>query len=222
MDENVALKFSNTESSAEALDPMRETSEETVRRVLGAYHLGRRLRALRLRKKIALADLARHTGLSASMLSQLETGKLLPTLPTLARIAIVFDVGIDHFFEDKGSKRQFTVVRADERMKFPERPERPMPAYFFECLAFAANGKLFEAYLAEFPPHAANEVAPHQHEGAEFVYVMEETLIIHFDHEDHELNAGDSVYFDPAEPHSYRGAGAKAAKALVITAPPRG
>ena len=69
-----------------------ETSEETIRRTLTTYEIGRKLKYLRLRKKIALADLGKHTGLSASMISQLENGKLIPTLPTLARIGMVFDV----------------------------------------------------------------------------------------------------------------------------------
>src|SRR3954470_15629394 len=99
---------------------MRETSTETIRRVLSSYDLGVKLRQLRLRKKIALVDLGKHTGLSASMLSQLENGKLIPTLPTLARVAMVFDVGLDFFFGEKRSKRAFSIVRADDRFRFPE------------------------------------------------------------------------------------------------------
>src|SRR5829696_5820753 len=70
-----------------------ENSEATIRRVLSSYEIGQKIRQLRLRKKIALVDLGKHTGLSASMLSQLENGKLIPTLGTLARIAMVFDIG---------------------------------------------------------------------------------------------------------------------------------
>jgi len=200
---------------------MRETSEETIARVVGAYDLGRKLRDLRLRKKIALADLGRHTGLSASMLSQLETGKLIPTLPTLARIAMVFDVGLEHFFSTRRRKPRFAVVRREERIRFPERPDAPRPSYSFECLAFAAQEKKFEAYLADFPPQDGTHSVLHQHEGAEFVYVVEGTLVIRFDDEDHFLHAGDGVYFDGAAPHGYRGSGRQPARALVVTAPPR-
>ena len=63
-----------------------ESSERTLRRSLAAYEIGKKLRQLRLKKKIALVDLGKHTGLSASMLSQLENGKLVPTLPTLTRL----------------------------------------------------------------------------------------------------------------------------------------
>jgi transcriptional regulator with XRE-family HTH domain len=212
-----AANFSDTDSNLD----MQETSEETIARTLGAYELGRKLRELRLKKKIGLSDLARHTGLSASMLSQLETGKLFPTLPTLARIAMVLDVGLDHFFSSRRTRRRFAVVRAAERMRFPERPDLPFPSYFFESLAFATQGKVFEAYLAEFPPRDGKPAAAHQHDGAEFIHVLEGTLVIRFEDQDHILEAGDSVYFDPAEPHSYGSPGPDAARAIVITSPPR-
>src|SRR3954464_10043478 len=111
-----------------------ENGEEMIRRIISSYDIGTKLRHLRLRKKIALVDLGKHTGLSASMLSQLENGKLVPTLPTLARIAMVFDVSLDHFFGDKKRKRPFTVVKSEERMKFPDRAGAVKPVYFFECL----------------------------------------------------------------------------------------
>lgn len=200
---------------------MAEDSETTIRRVLSSYSLGPKLRHLRLRKKIALVDLGKHTGLSASMLSQLENGKLVPTLPTLARIAMVFDVGLDYFFGEKKRAKSFTVVRAEERMKFPDRAGSVTPSYFFECLAFAAQEKGMQAYLAEFPKRRTDEVEEHFHDGSEFLHLLEGTLTIRFQDEDHALRAGDSVYFDASEPHSYRGSSKVAARALVVTAPPR-
>ncbi|GEM_PF-58697 len=198
-----------------------ENSEETIRRALSSYELGRKLRQLRLRKKVSLVDLGRHTGLSASMLSQLENGKLLPTLPTLARIAMVFDVGLEQFFSDRRHQRLFGVVRAGERMRFPERPDAPSPAYFFECLAFAAQNKGLEAYLAEFPCREPGAVQEHFHEGSEFLYIVSGSLVIRFQNEDHLLAEGDSVYFDSSEPHGYRGAAQQPSRAVVITLPPR-
>jgi transcriptional regulator with XRE-family HTH domain len=198
-----------------------ESSEETLRRVLGSYDLGHKLRQLRLRKKIALVDLGKHTGLSASMLSQLENGKLIPTLPTLARIAMVFDVGLEFFFSDKRSKRVFSIIRADDRMRFPELPDSPVPGYYFEVLAFGAMERALSAYLAEFPNSAPHGARPHFHEGAEFLHVVSGSLSIKYESEEHLLETGDSVYFDASEPHSYHGISDPPAKAIVITTPPR-
>jgi transcriptional regulator with XRE-family HTH domain len=198
-----------------------ENSEATIRRILSSYDLGNKLRQLRLKKKIALVDLGKHTGLSASMISQLENGKLVPTLPTLARIAMVFDVGLDHFFTDKRRKRLFSVVKAGERMKFPERSDSPAPGYYFECLAFSAQDKSLQAYLAEFPVRTPNEAVEHMHEGAEFFHVIEGVVGIRYQDEEYVMETGDSVYFDSSAPHAYRGIGTITAKAIVITTPPR-
>jgi transcriptional regulator with XRE-family HTH domain len=198
-----------------------ERAEETIQRLLSSYDLARKLRQLRLRKKIALVDLGKHTGLSASMLSQLETGKMVPTLPTLARIAMVFDVGLDHFFDDRRRQKMFTVVRGGDRMRFPERPDVPKPAYFFECLSYASQAKGLQAYLAEFPKRATEESREHFHEGSEFIYILEGQLTIRYQDHDHALHEGDSVYFDSSEPHSYRGSGKNGGRGIVITVPPR-
>jgi len=196
-------------------------SLDTIGPVLASYELGRKLRRLRLRKKLALVDLGKHTGLSPSLLSLLENGKKIPTLPTLSRIAMVFDVGLDHFFADKRERKLFSVVRAQERMRFPERPDAPVPSYFFECLTFATQGKGIQAYLAEFPWRSPAEASEHFHEGSEFLFLLEGRLNIRFQGEDHALGAGDSVLLDSSEPHAYAGAGKKGARAIVVTLPPR-
>ncbi|MCX6632823.1 MAG: XRE family transcriptional regulator [Candidatus Solibacter sp.] len=198
-----------------------ESGPETINRVLSAYDIGRKLRQLRMRKKIALVDLGKHTGLSASMLSQLENGKLVPTLATLARISMVFDVGLEHFFGNRRGQKTFAVVRAGERLRFPDRADAPTPSYFFECLAFAAQDKGLQAYVAEFPPRKEGEVHEHFHDGAELVFVLEGSVGIRFEGEEHVLEQGDSVYFDSSEPHAYRGLVPDLSRAVVVTTPPR-
>ncbi|MBC8167070.1 MAG: helix-turn-helix transcriptional regulator [Bryobacteraceae bacterium] len=198
-----------------------ENGEETVRRILSSYEIGQKIRQLRLRKKIGLVDLGKHTGLSASMLSQLENGKLLPTLSTLARIAMVFDVSLDHFFADRRRRRPFLVVRQTERMQFPDRPTSQRPDYYFECLAYSTQEKSLQAYMAEFPKRSGEDVTDHYHEGAEFLHILEGSLIVRYQGEDHILNAGDSVYFDSSEPHAYRGNSRSTTRAVVVTTPPR-
>ena len=198
-----------------------ENAEETIRRLLSTYDIGTKLRQLRMRKKIALIDLGRHTGLSASMLSQLENGKLIPTLPTLTRIAMVFDVGLEFFFTDKKQKRVFSIIRAEERMSFPELADSPVPGYYFEVLNYGATDKGMAAYLADFPRSDTQQLREHSHEGSEFVHILSGDLSIFYQNEEHVLHAGDSVYFDASEPHSYQGHSDVPAKAVVVTTPPR-
>jgi transcriptional regulator with XRE-family HTH domain len=183
---------------------------------LRSYAIGEKVRALRLRKKLGLVELARHTGLSPSMLSKLERGRTYPTLATLLRIALVFGVGLDHFFAPAAPARKVGVVRRGERRRFPERPGRGAAAWTFECLDFTATERRMNAYWAEFQVTA--NTRPHEHAGEEFLYVLRGRLVVAFDDEEHTLDAGDAIYFDATQPHAYRRVGTSPCQALVVTA----
>ena len=189
----------------------------TLDRGLREYAIGPRLRALRLRKKMGLVELARHTGLSAAMLSKLERSILFPTLPTLLRVALVFGVGLDHFFAAGASRRTLGIVRRHDRQRFTERLGGREPAWDFECLDFAATERRLNAYWVRF--HQVARPRPHEHEGAEFIHVVRGRLQLSVGGVDHLLEQGDSIYFDATRPHAYRRIGGRVCEALVVTSP---
>ena len=190
----------------------------TLREGLDAYAIGPKLRDLRLKKKMGLVELGKHTSLSPAMLSKIERGRLFPTLPTLLRIALVFGVGLDYFFVGAREKPVVGVVRRRERLRFPDQQGTREPAFHFESLDFAAVERRFNAFLAEFPATPVDRLRPHQHPGGEFLYVLRGSLIIRIGEEDHLLATDDSVYFDSAVPHSYRREGTRTCAAIVVTA----
>src|SRR5215471_21644631 len=93
----------------------------TIEPSLNQYNLGPKIRELRRRKRMRLVDVQQHTGLSASLISKLESSKLVPTLPTLLRLATVFNVGLEHFFAEEKRSRSTVVIRRDERIRLPEK-----------------------------------------------------------------------------------------------------
>jgi len=191
---------------------------KTIEDNLRPYQIGFKLRALRLNKSMGLVELGKHTGLSPALLSKLERDKLYPTLPTLQRIALVFSVGLDYFFTDERKRRLVSVVRKDERIKLPERPGTTDVAYHFESLDFKSNQRRTNAYLAEFEALEPESLRPHQHRGSEFLHVMKGKLGLKIGIDDYELDAGDSVYFDPSAPHTYRRVGKQPCQAMIVTA----
>lgn len=193
------------------------TLSATLSKGLRAYDVAGRLRSLRLKKKMRLVELAKHTGLSAAMLSKLERGVLYPTLPTLLRIALVFGVGLDHFFSAAASRRAVGVVRRRERTRLTERLGGRDAAWEFECLDFAATERKLNAYWVKF--HAAARPRTHAHDGAEFLHVLKGTLRLEVAGDAHELEEGDSIYFDSSQPHSYTKSGGSSCEALVVTTP---
>ena len=148
---------------------------ETLSEGLDAYSVGNKIRTLRDQKKMGLVELGRHTGLSAALLSKIERGKMYPTLPTLLRVAMVFGVGLDHFFVV--DRRVFSVVRSKDRKNFPENPRAKNVSFHFESLDFPVMERKLNAYLAEFHPSSVDDVKLHRHSGVEFIHVLEGKLV---------------------------------------------
>ncbi len=199
-----------------------QADPETAERFIAEKHIGDRIRRMRLKKSMGLVELGRHTGLSASFLSQLETGRVVPTLRNLARIAMVFSKDLSYFFESEPAAI-FRVHRQKDRVRLPQTGAEP-PTYTFESLGFMVPDRHMDPYFAEFIPQEGDaEPKAHMHAGVEFLYVLSGELeLMHSEHHT-KLTVGDAVYFDSAAPHSYRCVGQTPAGAIIVTmhqAPP--
>ena len=193
-----------------------QADPDAAERFITEKRLGERIRRLRLKKSMGLVELGRHTGLSASFLSQLETGRVVPTLRNLARIAMVFSKDLSYFFESEPAAI-FRVHRKKDRVRMPQTGVEP-PTYTFESLGYMVPDRHMDPYFAEFLPLPVQvEPKSHMHAGFEFLYVLAGELIVRHGDQEATLGAGDAVYFDSGTPHSYRCAGAKPAEALIVT-----
>jgi len=193
-----------------------QADPETAERFIEEKHLGERIRRLRLKKSMGLVELGKHTGLSASFLSQLETGRVVPTLRNLARIAMVFSKDLSYFFESEPNAI-FRIHRQAERVKLPQTGVEP-PTYFFESLGYMVPDRHMDPYYAEFVPNPEN-VTPkaHIHPGFEFLYVLNGELALRHGDQATTLITGDAAYFDAGTPHSYQCVGTKPAGAIIVT-----
>jgi transcriptional regulator with XRE-family HTH domain len=191
-----------------------ETLDETLR----GYEIGEKVHALRMKKKMGLVELAKHTGFSPALLSKIERSRMYPPLATLLRIALVFGVGLEYFFTNE-TKSRVSIVRREERQRFPADPDSRQVSYWFESLDFRATERKMSSFLAEFEARESQDSPEHAHDGAEHVFVLEGKFGIRIGREEHELAAGDAVYFDPSVPHAYRRIGKRKCMAVVTTVP---
>lgn len=189
---------------------------DTIVDALRPYAIGDKLRALRLRRKMGLLELARHTGLSAGLLSKIERGRLVPTIPTLTRIALVFSVGLDHFFSARTAPT-LVIARKSDRQRLPARQGDRSPEYYFESLDYGAVDRRMNAYYAELEAAPPGRARTHAHPGAELIYVIGGTAVVTVGETEHRLDAGDSMYFDPSVPHAYRREGSRPCAVIVVT-----
>jgi len=152
--------------------PKKEIDPVSAEAFIAEKRIGERIKRLRLKKSMGLVELGRHTGLSASFLSQLETGRVVPTLRNLARIAMVFSKDLSYFF-DTEPHSLFRVHKKKERVRLPQTGVDD-PTYYFESLGYMVPDRQLDPYYAEFVPlKKATDVRPHVHPGYEFLYLLE-------------------------------------------------
>ncbi len=193
-----------------------QVDTETTERIIAEKRIGARIKRLRLKKSMGLVDLGKLTGLSASFLSQLETGRVVPTLRNLSRIAMVFSKDLSYFF-DTEPRTLFQVHRRKERVRLPQTGV-DSPAYYFESLGYMVPDRPMDPYFAEFIPRADDaDPSAHLHPGFEFLYLLEGELEIHHGDQHCTLRPRDAIYFDSGTSHSYRTVGKKPAEAIIVT-----
>jgi transcriptional regulator with XRE-family HTH domain len=192
---------------------------DTLTAGLKRYEIGSKIRTLRVNKKLGLVQLGEHTGLSPALLSKIERGNLFPTLPTLLRIAMVFGVGLEHFFIESENRPLVAVTRKKDRLRLPSQPAEEDPPYFFESLDFAVTDRKVDIFYAEFA-RSAKPSDPHQHAGAEFIYALNGSLVVNIGGRDVVLDQSDAVQFDSSAAHSYRADNPQTASSAIVVIMP--
>jgi transcriptional regulator with XRE-family HTH domain len=192
---------------------------DRLRLELAHYLIGPKLKVLRLRRSMGLLQLGERTGLSPSLLSRVENGKHLPTVPTLLRIALVFNVTLDHFFRNEKRPRVIAITRREERQQAVSGDPAGHDGCLLSNLDLGSGERKFHPYLAEFSS-SGKRTRFHAHEGVEFIHVLCGTLGLLIGTEENVLGPGDSIYFDSSLRHAYRGLAGETCTAMMVCAHP--
>lgn len=187
-------------------------------RAVEGLRIGRRVKDLRQKQNFTLQDIAAKTGLAKSLLSEIESGEVVPHVSTLLKLAKVLNVGMATFFEDGAVSEKISVTRRGERVRIKRRPHHHEGEvdYIYESLETRKPGKHMEPLLVEFMSMEIPEMVFTSHEGEEFHYVLEGKLEFRTDDRVEVLEPGDAIYFDSDQNHSFRSLLKKSSKALVV------
>jgi transcriptional regulator with XRE-family HTH domain len=188
--------------------------------------LGARLRDARLRRGIGVRELSRKTDCSASLISQIELGKIAPSVSTLYTLTSFLGVSMDSLFVTDEEQEASPAIQ-------PERPASPTSS---STPAFAENGivqrrntrphiclehRVRWERLNPVPESGAEfleviydvgggSISGDQairHNGREYGLVLEGSLSIQVGFETYVLEAGDSIAFDSTVPHRFWNSG---------------
>jgi transcriptional regulator with XRE-family HTH domain len=181
--------------------------------------IAKRIKTLRKKRKITLEKLADLTGLTKGYLSKIERSKKAPPYSTLNKIAMALGVDPAFFLGEnpqasKDIKISFTKKKHGKVIRsMGSLAEGSLYGYAYEALAFDKPGKNMEPYIIE---PAFEEEAIFQHEGEEFMFVLEGRHELVYGDKKYLMEEGDSVYFDASVPHTGKSLGKNKAKLLGI------
>lgn len=182
------------------------------------FHIGEKIKALRQKRGLTLQEVARETGFSTGLISQIENNNVSPPIATLARIAKVLDVRMAYFFDEGDTEEKYEVVRRDGRKKVERVIGRKgtKHGYSYEALAFRLKNKKMEPFLLTVSAEKLDEESLYSHDGEEFWMVLEGEAELVYDAQKIGLEAGDCVYFDSSLKHRLLRKGDREARVLVV------
>ena len=203
--------------------------------------LGHRLRTARERKNIGLRELARRLGVSASLISQIETGKSEPSINTLFAIVSELELSVNEIvFEPRhGSPTAGTASasasdgssgRPSEELgpaNVVEAPDSPVQRGTNRTSISLESGVSWERLtsqpdhnvdflLLRYPPGSESTPAHSlmRHNGTEYGYILSGRLQVTIGFETYEIGPGDSIAFDCTQPHRFATVGDETVEAV--------
>lgn len=176
--------------------------------------IGSRLKELRTARGVSLRALGSATGLSATLLSQIERGVTEPSLRSMRLLADYFGQSITTLFQDGPDVDGPHITRPGERQGL--RSGRGQTHY--ERLTHG-NGRL-EVLQGRLRPGQATNAEPRGHDAVECVYVLVGELTAEVGEERYVLSTGEAITINSLTPHRYLNGGREVTEFILSVTPP--
>jgi transcriptional regulator with XRE-family HTH domain len=186
--------------------------------------LGPRLREEREKRGVTVRGLAREVGVSASMVSQIETGKVQPSVSTLYAITTALGIAVEDLFTPGVDGAAPPAVRdtgfealRGHRLGPLVRPEQRRVLHLDSGVTWELLGELpqhtVDFLLVTYQPGGTSSSLGGlmRHPGSEYGHLLSGELVLTLGFEEMVLHPGDSICFDSTTPHSYRNEGSEPA-----------
>ncbi len=172
--------------------------------------IGKRIRRARLDKKISLDTMANETGMAKDRIKDIESGKKRPSVGTLLQISRTLHV-------DSGFLLKEMEDQVEKRSKaYSKRTDN----YAYKALTGQAENKHLKAFEIVVEAQKKHDGVGFQHEGEEFVYVLEGNVEYLVGEHVNKLKAGDSLHFNSGVKHDLCNTGKTDAKLIVVVYAP--
>ena len=174
--------------------------------------VGARIRELRKSQRYTLERVAELAGISKSVLSKIENGKVSSPISTYSRICTALNISLSEIFSEENGDDP-SLVRNNERTLLSLTDNQV--GYTYYSLASPKKGRRMSPFLLIYP-HDLLEIPTSHHAGEEFLFVLRGELEFIYGDKRLTLQEGDSLYIDAVRMHGARALGGKDCEALVI------
>ncbi len=177
-------------------------------------NIGEKLQRYRTMRHMTMRELSAESGLTPSMLSQIERGVTNPSINTLRTIAKALDVPLYHFFKED-AQQQDPVVRAGQRKSIG------LPGYevTYDLLTPDTSGSL-EVCLMSIPAGGSSSERTMSHTGEEVALVLKGEVCLHVEEKRYTLGEGDSIRIPPQADHRWTNPGPGETTIVFAVTPP--
>jgi transcriptional regulator with XRE-family HTH domain len=163
--------------------------------------IGREVRGFRNKLGITASDLARAADLSLGMLSKIENGVTSASLTTLQRLSKALGVPVTSLFRRFEERRDAVFVSAGQGLLIERRGTRAGHQYnLLGHVDANTSGVVVEPYLITLSANS-DTFPTFQHEGMEFLYMLEGEVVYRHGSNLYHMKPGDSLFFDADAPH---------------------
>ena len=180
-----------------------------------ARMIGSRVKELRKESGLTQKRLAEATGLSPGLLSRIENGLAMPSIPTLQSISNTLKTEIGYFFQDQEEKGYIITNPGDRRVVASKSGPHERVAYELELLAEGMKNPFMEPAIVTYVGKES-DVHPRTHDGQEFMYVLEGKMKLTLGAKEFILKKGNAAYWNGSIPHKAIGLGKNLAKSLHV------
>ena len=168
--------------------------------------VGKKIKKARIQKKVSFSTLANETGFSVDYIKDIEAGKETPPVGALLQISRALEI-------DSGFLLRKEKTTLKKRVKsYTERTEN----YAYTTLTPGAENKHLKAFRVIVDPLKEHKGIGYQHEGEEFVYVLEGNIEIIVGENINKLKKGESLHFNSGIRHMLRNTGEEKAELIVV------
>ena len=162
--------------------------------------ISKKIKKRRVEKELTVQELAARSGVTKGMISQIENGRSIPSLPVLFKIIFSLDLAVSDFFADMTRNLTEEPVIVRKKDDYEDFQKEDAVGFFYKRILIQdISDSTIDVVLLTLMPGSVRPLV--QTDAMEFKYIISGNVTYNINGKLYELEAGDSIFFNGMMPH---------------------